>query len=95
MRSVMIKAGTKTLRSLIGVALALVFLVVVPFHHHADGQTHNSDCQICAVASHALIPDAGPGAPLIFVLFLIVALCGSVVVSSPKDIPHLRGPPVF
>jgi hypothetical protein len=88
-------AGTKTLKSLIATALALVFLAVVPLHHHSDGKVHDGDCQICAVANHALLPDSGSVPAILFILLFAVILCETVVPSVRKDIPHLRGPPAF
>ncbi|MCX5784620.1 MAG: hypothetical protein NTX59_02930 [Elusimicrobia bacterium] len=88
-------AGTKTLKSLIAVVLTMVFLAAVPLHHHADGKVHDGDCQLCAVTNHALLPDVGSVAAVIFILLFAVILCETVIPSVRKDIPHLRGPPVF
>ena len=88
-------AGAKALKSLIAVALALFFLAVVPLHHHIDGKDHDGDCQICAVVGHAVLPDASTVPVVLFILLFAVIFCGTVVPSVRKDIPHLRGPPVF
>ena len=86
---------TKALQSFIAAALALVFLAVVPLHQHIDGKVHDGDCQICSVSSHALLPDAGSVPAVLFILLFAVILCGTVLPSTRKTMPHLRGPPVF
>ena len=88
-------AGNKALKGLIVAVLALVFLAVVPLHQHIDGKAHDGDCQICAVTGHALLPDAGSVPAVLFVLLFAVIFCGAVMPSTRKNIPHLRGPPVF
>jgi len=88
-------AKTKTIKRLFIAALALVFLAVVPFHHHADGKTHDGDCQICAVTGHVLLPDAAAAAGIVFVLLFLVTFCGIVVSLPQRVVAHLRGPPAF
>ena len=80
---------------MIAVALSLVFLAVVPLHQHNGGKVHDGDCQLCAVTGHALLPDAGSVAAILFILLFTVTLCEVDVLSLRKAIPHLRGPPVF
>lgn len=74
--------------------LALFFAVILPFHHHANEKAA-ADCQICAVAGRAASANAGPGAVIISLLFLLVASCSAPVISSRSKTPHLRGPPIF
>ncbi len=92
--SALIRKISKSLGWLLCAYLILFFAVIIPFHHHADEKAAD-DCQICAVAGHAVTANAGPNAVIIFVFFLIVVSGGDTVISSRRKIPHLRGPPIF
>ncbi len=78
---------------LLCVYLALFFLVIIPFHHHADNSSHNSDCVICTVTKQLVVLNISSLLQIIFVLFLIVALDNVIIQTCHRKNLHLRSPP--
>lgn len=92
--SALIRKISKPLGWLLCAYLFLFLAVLIPFHQHANDKTAD-DCQICALAGHSIIANAGPSAAVFFVFFLIAISGSDIVISARRRIAHLRGPPVF
>ena len=76
----------------------LYSVLLVAFHHHDDGQDHDDDCPICAVAHHRTadititLPDVAY-LPFSFPAYF-AALVLTVAVTRFCHSPQNRAPPV-
>ncbi|MFA7674612.1 MAG: hypothetical protein WCY38_00935, partial [Endomicrobiia bacterium] len=46
------------------------FVVVIPFHHHADNKIHEQDCSICMLSSQSFISNVSLNITAMFVLII-------------------------
>lgn len=85
---------SRTMGLFLFVYLALLFTIVIPFHHHHDNVSHD-DCPICVVAQQPCISNTVYCPQVLLGVFLIPFLFLATFKVVSRETLHLRSPPRF
>ena len=73
--------------------LAILFLVIVPIHHHDDHQEHN-DCVVCVLAHQPVQPSVAFALPIVTVFRVIkLDLPSTILICQTPSTLQSRAPP--
>lgn len=86
---------SKLINWLFCIYFVLFFVMVMPFHYHADHKTHEQDCSICMLSSQSFISNVSLNLTAIFVLIITVFLAKIAVKNFKKTHIYLRSPPTL
>lgn len=92
----MIKRAEKFIILGMAIYITILFMIVVPSHHHEDNAEH-SDCNVCAIAHQPNLAAINTISLIIIISFIFVKLFFPVTIIFSHTIESFqsRAPPVL